>query len=59
MGNPETKATLCYNIVQRQTNEKNEKKHGKLKGVFKRSINYEINKIKNARKANMDTNILF
>jgi hypothetical protein len=43
MGNPETKATLCYDIVQRKANWK---KHGKLKGVFKHSINYEINKIK-------------
>jgi hypothetical protein len=59
MVNPETKATLCYSIVQRQTYEINEKKHGTLKGVFKHSINYEINKIKNARKANLDINILF
>ena len=56
MGNPETKATLGYDIAQRQANRK---KHGKLKSVFKHSINYEINKIKNARKANLDTNILF
>ena len=57
MGNPETKPTLGYDIVQRQANEK--KKHRKLKGVFKHSINYEINKIENASKANLDTNILF
>jgi hypothetical protein len=38
---------------------KKTKKHGKLKDVFKHSINYEISKIKNARKANLDTNILF
>jgi hypothetical protein len=25
MGNPETEATLCYDIVQRQANERNEK----------------------------------
>jgi hypothetical protein len=56
MGNPETKASLVYDILQRQANWK---KHGKLKGVFKHSINYEINKIKNARKANLDINILF
>ena len=53
MGNPETKATLGYHIVQRQPNEKKMKKQGKLKGVFKRSINYEIIKIKNTRKANL------
>jgi hypothetical protein len=29
------------------------KKQGKLKGVFKRSINYAIIKIKNTRKANL------
>ena len=56
MGNPETKATLGYDIVQRQANDN---KQGKLKGVFKHSINYEINKIKNARKANLDIHILF
>ena len=59
MGNPEKKATLGHDIVQRQANEKNEKKHGEPKGVFKQSINYEVKKIKNARKANLDTNILF
>jgi len=59
MGNPETKATLGYDIVQRQANENKQTKHGKLKGVFRHSFNYEINKIKNARKANLDTNILF
>jgi hypothetical protein len=59
MGNPETEATLCYDVVQRQSNERNGKKHGKLKGCFKHSINYEVNKIKNVRKANLDTNILF
>jgi hypothetical protein len=35
MGNPETKATLGYDIVQRQPNETKQTKHGKLKGVFK------------------------
>jgi hypothetical protein len=58
MGNPETKATLGYDIVQRQPNETKQTKHGKLKGVFKHSFNYEISKIKNAIKANLDTNIL-
>jgi hypothetical protein len=56
MGNPETKATLGYDIVQRQANEKNTRK---TERCFKHSINYEINKIKNARKANLDINILF
>ena len=64
MGNPETKATLGYDIVQRQVGrqayeKKIWNKNGKLKGVFNHSINYEINKIKSARKANLDTNILF
>jgi hypothetical protein len=60
MGNPETKATLGYDIVGRQAYEKKIwNKNGKLKDVFNHSINYEINKIKNARKANLDTNILF
>ena len=45
-----------YKDKQMKTNDK---KNGKLKGVFKHSINYEINKIKNARKDNLDTNILF
>jgi hypothetical protein len=56
-GAREDKQFLFLIIVQRQANE--EKKHGKLKGVFKHSINYEINKVKNAGKANLDTNILF
>jgi hypothetical protein len=59
MVNPETKETLGYDIVQRQANEKKWQKHGKVKGIFKHSVNYEVNKIKNARKANLDTNILF
>jgi hypothetical protein len=42
MGNPETKATLGYDIVQRQANKTKQTKHGKLKGVFKHSFNYEI-----------------
>ena len=58
MGNPETKATLGYDIVQRQANKTKQTKHGKLKSVFKHSFNYEISKIKNAIKANLDTNIL-
>jgi hypothetical protein len=45
MGNPEKKATLGHDIVQRQANEKNEKKHGEPKGVFKQSINYEVKAI--------------
>jgi hypothetical protein len=59
MVNPETKETLGYDIVQRQANEKKWQKHGKVKGIFKHSVNYDVKKIKNARKANLDTNILF
>ena len=68
MGNPETKGTLGYDIVQRQGNEQQTRKLKVLENVghngcftsifldnvclifvFKHSINYEINKIKNAR----------
>ena len=42
MGNPETKATLGYDIIQRQANEKNTQNN------TENSINNEINKIKNA-----------
>ena len=78
MGNPETKAILGYDIVQRQSNERQLKdEHGPPRKTgliqvlanvgdngcftifflefvclifgFKHYINYEINKIKNAR----------
>ena len=54
MGNPETKATLGYDIVQWQANEEIKRiKHGKLKDAFMHSINYEVNKIKNRKKSQL------
>ena len=82
MGYPETKATLGYDIIQRQANEEEKHENWKMSMgtiektrltqvlvnvghnecftstflnnlclifAFKHSINYEINKIKNAR----------
>ena len=49
----------CAMTQYKDKQMKKHKKHGKLKGVFKHSFNYEINKINNARKTNLDTHILF
>ena len=53
MGKPETNGNIGISHSTKTTKWKKMKKHGKLKGVFKHSINYEIIKIKNTRKANL------